>query len=174
MKTIADSSRDGGGKRKKSRMTRDDATRRDHDACSLLLLLSLFLRLLLRFSSASAVLRHSKKTVMATILSPPQTKASTPMRALTSSLAARASPPVPPAAETYEPLLKAELRRRLTQLIFPCSAIALLMLSNHGTSWNASIIGLTALQWLGGILPLIVMRKANITGVLHQHHLSYH
>ena len=102
----------------------------------------------------------------------------TPIRAITSSLSARSSAPVPAASQTYEPLLRAVLRHRLLYGIFLSSALfdwAQTMLWIgwwRGTGFTQipflpflpSTLAFTAFAWALGVVPVVVLRKARLTG----------
>jgi hypothetical protein len=110
------------------------------------------------------------------------TPAPSPVRAITSTLSTRAAPSVPPASQTYEPLARAVLRRRLLYDILPLSilpvwtsAICWKMWNSGGMSasgiLNTLIIPIhpgtllmTTILWVFGVLPLIVLRKSQLTG----------
>ncbi len=122
----------------------------------------------------------STSTTRNTAMSPPRHLQ--PLRAITSTLSARAPPSVPPASQTYEPLARAVLRRRLLYHILPQSSLAVWALT---TFWMTSYAGgistlslskllvipilpttllLTFLVWAFGVLPIIVFRKSHLTG----------
>ncbi|KAJ7768693.1 hypothetical protein DFH07DRAFT_1008013 [Mycena maculata] len=92
----------------------------------------------------------------------------TPIRAITTPLRSSAAPPIPPASQLYEPLAKAVLRRRLTNRIFLytsliCTAGTALWLVSISNFTFARLFGASATLWAGGILPVILMRKAYLT-----------
>ena len=107
---------------------------------------------------------------------------SPPVRAITSTLSTRAAPPVPPASQTYEPLARAVLRRRLLYDILPLSilpvwtsAICWKMWGSGGMSASGILntlvmpihpgtLLMTTIVWVFGVLPLIVLRKSQLTG----------
>ena len=113
---------------------------------------------------------------------PPSPWSSPPVRAITSTLSTRAAPPVPPASQTYEPLARAVLRRRLLYDILPLSilpvwtsAICWKMWSSGGipasgilntlvTPIHPGTLLMTTIVWVFGVLPLIVLRKSQLTG----------
>jgi hypothetical protein len=113
---------------------------------------------------------------------PPSPWSSPPVRAITSTLSTRAAPPVPPASQTYEPLARAVLRRRLLYDILPLSilpvwtsAIGWRMWSSGGISASGVLntlvtpihpgtLLMTTTVWVFGVLPLIVLRKSQLTG----------
>jgi len=108
---------------------------------------------------------------------------SQPVRAITSTLSARTAPPVPPASQTYEPLARAVLRRRLLYDILPLSILPLWTSTIFWRTWNAggisalsvlnalllpilpSTLLLSTFVWALGVLPIIVLRKSQLTGV---------
>lgn len=107
---------------------------------------------------------------------------STSVRVLPSTLALRASPAVPSASQTYEPLVKAVLRHRLLVRIFATSAVfswVLVILATtvrQGGLRSHGLVGillspilprtlaLTFVVWLLTAVPVVVMRKASLTG----------
>lgn len=107
---------------------------------------------------------------------------SPPVRAITSTLSTRAAPPVPPASQTYEPLARAVLRRRLLHDILPLSILPVWISATLWRTWNVgglSALGIlnaiivpihpttllmTTFVWVFGVLPLIVLRKLQLTG----------
>ena len=107
---------------------------------------------------------------------------SPPTRAITSTLSTRTAPSVPPATQTYEPLARAVLRRRLLYDILPLSAFPVWISATLWRTWNAgglsalgilntlvmpvhpSTLLMTTLVWVFGVLPLIVLRKSQLTG----------
>lgn len=110
-------------------------------------------------------------------------RSSTAVRALPSTLASRAAPTVPPASETYEPLVKAVLRHRLLSRTFVYSAIfnwALVIVALSVTQAGGRKLGLVELllnpirprtlvyafiTWLFSVVPVIVVRKISLSGV---------
>ncbi|KAI9441473.1 nucleoporin protein Ndc1-Nup-domain-containing protein [Lactarius indigo] len=74
---------------------------------------------------------------------PPQ-----PVRAITSTLSARASPLVPPASQTYEPLARAVLRRRLLYHILPQSSLIAWVSTTFWMTWHAGGISTLVLSKL--------------------------
>ncbi|KAJ6513634.1 hypothetical protein C8R47DRAFT_1190620 [Mycena vitilis] len=92
----------------------------------------------------------------------------TPIRAITTPLRSTAAPPIPPAAQLYEPLAKAVLRKRLTGRIFPytfllalgSAALTLLYVGGFGLT---RLLGAGVALWVGGVLPVVVVRKAWLT-----------
>ena len=102
----------------------------------------------------------------------------TPIRAITSSLSARSSAPVPAASQTYEPLLRAVLRHRLLYGIFLSSAIFEWAQTMLWIGWWRGIgitqlpflpflpstLAFTAFAWALGVVPVVVLRKARLTG----------
>lgn len=111
---------------------------------------------------------------------PPQL--SPPSRAITSTLSARAAPPVPPATQTYEPLARAVLRRRLLYDILPLSVLPVWTSTIFWKTWNVggmsalsvlkalivpflpSTLLVTTFVWAFGVLPIVVLRKSQLTG----------
>jgi nucleoporin NDC1 len=111
---------------------------------------------------------------------PPQL--SPPSRAITSTLSARAAPPVPPATQTYEPHARAVLRRRLLYDILPLSILPVWTSTIFWKTWNVggmsalsvlkalivpflpSTLLVTIFVWAFGILPVVVLRKSQLTG----------
>ena len=107
---------------------------------------------------------------------PPQ-----PVRAITSTLSARASPSVPPATQTYEPLARAVLRRRLLYHILPQSSLIVWASATFWVTWCAggrstltlskllvvpflpTTLLVTFLVWALGVLPIIIFRKSHLT-----------
>ncbi|KAI6156590.1 nucleoporin protein Ndc1-Nup [Pisolithus tinctorius] len=91
----------------------------------------------------------------------------------TSSFSARPSPTVPPASQSFEPLVKAVLKHRLNRNIFAFSAafslgFHILFWSSDDSSLSARLLSPSAwlvasLAWLVGVLPIIVSRKLNLT-----------
>lgn len=94
-------------------------------------------------------------------------------RATTSTLTARLSPTVPPASQTYEPLVKSALRQRLTHNIFAFSAaftlvVSILLGGEDESSTFARLVSpgtwtVACLKWSFGVLPVIAMRKVYLT-----------
>ncbi|KAH7929157.1 hypothetical protein BV22DRAFT_1057443 [Leucogyrophana mollusca] len=94
-------------------------------------------------------------------------------RAITSTLAARSAPTVPPASQAYEPLVKSVLRQRLLYNIFAYSAA--FSLATHVLFSSGGSVGvfmrlvspgtwvLAAMTWVATVLPVIVVRKACLT-----------
>ena len=107
---------------------------------------------------------------------------STPMRAITSTLAARSAPTIPPATQTYEPLVKSVIGRRLFFKILAPSLAYSWALANVWSKWSqgglsqlgiwGSLVDcvkpLTLLHavaiWLLGVIPALVIRNRFITG----------
>lgn len=107
---------------------------------------------------------------------------STPMRAITSTLAARSAPRIPPASQTYEPLVKSILGRRLIYNILAPSLAYSWVLANLWSKWSQggpSQLGLwrsfvdcvkllTLLHavaiWLLGVVPALVLRNRFLAG----------
>lgn len=94
-------------------------------------------------------------------------------RAITSTLTARMAPTVPPASQTYEPLVRSALRQRLIHNIFAFSAAFTLVVSilfggEDETSAFARLLSpgtwaMGCLKWFVGVLPVIAMRKVYLT-----------
>ncbi|KAI6043254.1 nucleoporin protein Ndc1-Nup [Pisolithus marmoratus] len=83
----------------------------------------------------------------------------------TSSFSARPSPTVPPASQSFEPLVKAVLKHRLSRNVFAFSAafslaFHILFWSSDDSSLSARLLSPT---WIMGVLPIIVSRKLNLT-----------
>ncbi|KAF7369361.1 hypothetical protein MVEN_00264700 [Mycena venus] len=92
----------------------------------------------------------------------------TPIRAITTPLRSSAAPPIPPASQLYEPLAKAVLRRRLTNRIFPYTFLVALAGAVLSFFWVGRlaltrVMGVGVGMWLGGVLPVILLRKAYLT-----------
>ncbi|PCH37156.1 hypothetical protein WOLCODRAFT_140745 [Wolfiporia cocos MD-104 SS10] len=101
----------------------------------------------------------------------------TPLRAIPSTLVLRAAQPVPPASETYEPLVKSLLRRRLVHNILLPSLIATWSIVNIWSTWEQGgifhfglwgtfknafhplILVFTLATFVVGVLPSIVLRN---------------
>ena len=114
-------------------------------------------------------------------LSSSRLRTSTPTRAIHSTLTARASPSIPPATQTYEPLVKAVLLHRLIYSIFSYSAGLSWALTVIWTTWdqgglsNIGLVGilynmispsvwvLAAFNWAIGPLPVVILRKTYLT-----------
>ncbi|KAF9077658.1 nucleoporin protein Ndc1-Nup [Rhodocollybia butyracea] len=108
-------------------------------------------------------------------------RSSTPLRAIPSNLGNRASLSLPPASQTYEPLIKSILRYRLTNRIFAVSAACCWLETILWTIWGMggrNVAGMKALfvvpflpstllvataTWLAVVLPVIVLRKLHLT-----------
>ena len=117
---------------------------------------------------------------------------STTIRALPSTLALRATPTVPPATQAYEPLVKSVLRHRLLGRIFAFSAIfnwAIVVLATTTRQGGLRSLGLielllspilprtlvlTCIIWLLSAVPIVVMRKTNLTGACIRHKIAYY
>lgn len=107
--------------------------------------------------------------------------ASTPIRAITSTLSVRSAPSVPPASQTYEPLVKSILRHRLLYKILLPSFGYAWALTTVWSLWSqgglprlgllgtfTNILKPTTLTyasalWLFGVLPAIVLRNRYLT-----------
>jgi len=112
----------------------------------------------------------------------PPSHLSPPSRAITSTLSARAAPSVPPATQTYEPLARAALRRRLLYDILPPSILPVWISTIFWKTWDVggmsvlnvlkaliipfhpSTLFVTIFVWAFGVLPIIVLRKSQLTG----------
>ncbi|THH13906.1 hypothetical protein EW146_g6361 [Bondarzewia mesenterica] len=109
-----------------------------------------------------------------------QSSSTNPIRAITSKISARSAAPVPPATQTYEPLVRNVLRHRLLSGTFLSSAILTWVLTTFWAAWYRgrsqlgittipflpflpSTLLLTALAWAFGIVPVVVMRKVQLT-----------
>ncbi|KDQ51846.1 hypothetical protein JAAARDRAFT_210825 [Jaapia argillacea MUCL 33604] len=112
---------------------------------------------------------------------PSQGAPSTPVRAITSTLAGRSPPSLPPASQQYEPAIKAVLRHRLVYNIFLSSAAFSWAWAYAWNTWSQG--GLTGLGfggclynlvspftfsvalvgWVIGVVPVVVMRKTYLT-----------
>lgn len=115
------------------------------------------------------------------------TRPSQTVRAITSTLSARSSPSVPPASQTYEPLARAVLRRRLLYYILPQSSLTVWASTTFWMTWHAGGISALSLSkllvipflpttllvaflvWAIGVLPIIVLRKSHLTGERCEH-----
>ena len=113
-------------------------------------------------------------------------KPGTPIRAISSSLSSRSAPSIPPSSQTYEPLLKGYLQRRLLNNVFGVSGAFCWALAAMWTSWQlggVDVIGVkgwflntispttlvcASLWWLCGCVPVAVLRRTYITGKLYQ------
>ncbi|KAF7313964.1 hypothetical protein HMN09_00554900 [Mycena chlorophos] len=87
----------------------------------------------------------------------------TPVRAITTPLRAPTPAPIPPADKLYEPHARTVLRRRLTNRVFVYTAV--LAVAN-GFVWvglSSRILWAAAVLWVGGLLPLVVLRKTHLT-----------
>lgn len=118
---------------------------------------------------------------VSTILNSPLPNTS-PTRAIASTLTTRSEPSIPPASRTYEPLVKAVLRHRLLYRLFPHALLfswALVVawstwqqggmssLGLRGTILNLvspSTLSFAVAIWIVGIVPLVILRKAHVTG----------
>ncbi|KAI0055711.1 hypothetical protein BV25DRAFT_1903556, partial [Artomyces pyxidatus] len=110
-----------------------------------------------------------------------QTRQNTPARAIISTLSARSSAPPPPSTQTYEPLARGVLRRRLLyDILLP----SILPVWASVTFWTARSQGgirnlggtnailipvhpatvvVALLTWAVGVLPIVVLRKTYLT-----------
>ncbi|KAJ7255923.1 hypothetical protein C8J57DRAFT_1651274 [Mycena rebaudengoi] len=83
------------------------------------------------------------------------------IRAITTPLVARATPPIPCAEALYVPLAQRVLRRRLTHTIFLYT-----LLNTHNNFTATSVLrwlGMGLLGWMCGVLPVLLVRKAFLT-----------
>ncbi|KAJ7220832.1 nucleoporin protein Ndc1-Nup-domain-containing protein [Mycena pura] len=92
----------------------------------------------------------------------------TPIRAITNPLRSSAPSPIPPASQLYEPLAKAVLRRRLTNRIFLHTALISLAGAFSWLLWIGRpgflhVLGVSVALWVGGVLPVILLRKVYLT-----------
>ncbi|EPS94314.1 hypothetical protein FOMPIDRAFT_1153315 [Fomitopsis schrenkii] len=103
------------------------------------------------------------------------------MRAITSTLAARSAPRIPPARQTYEPLVKSVIGRRLFYNILAPSLAYSWVLANVWSKWSQGgpsqlglwgsfvdcIKPLTLLHavaiWMLGVVPALVLRNRFLT-----------
>ena len=126
-------------------------------------------------------LTHLTSTLLPTMFGG-NTATPSPVRAITSTLSTRAAPPVPPASQTYEPLARAVLRRRLLYDILPLSILPVWTSAICWKMWNSGGMSasgilntlvipihpgtllMTTILWVFGVLPLIVLRKSQLTG----------
>ncbi|KAF5389266.1 hypothetical protein D9757_003532 [Collybiopsis confluens] len=108
-------------------------------------------------------------------------RTSTPLRAIPSNLANKASISIPPASQTYEPVIKSVLRQRLTNRIFALSAACCWLESILWTIWGLggrdilgfraillvpflpSTLAVAAVTWLLVVVPVVVIRKIHLT-----------
>ncbi|KAJ7488940.1 hypothetical protein FB451DRAFT_1166679 [Mycena latifolia] len=74
------------------------------------------------------------------------------------ALLSSAAPPIPAAAQLYEPLAKAILRRRLTARIFPATGVLCVV-----TAGVLGVLGVAAGMWVGAVVPVLLVRKAFLT-----------
>lgn len=109
------------------------------------------------------------------------TPAPSPVRAITSTLSTRVASTVPPASQTYEPLARVVLRRRLLYDILPLSVLPVWTSAICWKMWNSGgmsasgilntlaipihpgTLFMTTIVWVFGVLPLIVLRKSQLT-----------
>ncbi|KAF8066544.1 nucleoporin protein Ndc1-Nup [Lyophyllum atratum] len=105
----------------------------------------------------------------------------TPTRAITTTLATRSAPFIPPPTTTYEPIVKSILRSRLVFLVFPYSALFCWTCTSLWMIWSlggTSSLGLSRtllvpfrpltmlsalLSWSTAAVPAIVLRKVYLT-----------
>ncbi|KAH7915514.1 nucleoporin protein Ndc1-Nup [Hygrophoropsis aurantiaca] len=96
-------------------------------------------------------------------------------RAITSTLAARSSPTIPPASQTYEPLVKSILRHRLLYSVFAHSIVFSFFIHVLFSGRdNSTIFGRLAspgiwmsagVSWVAATLPVIMARKTCLTAL---------
>ncbi|TDL20508.1 hypothetical protein BD410DRAFT_899434 [Rickenella mellea] len=114
-------------------------------------------------------------------MSTSRSRTSTPVKAITSTLAARAAPSIPPAAQLYDSLPKGVLRHRLVSTVFLFSALSSWILTaswttwqkggidkiglfNWATNWFApSTLIIATFFWAAGAIPVAVLRKVYIS-----------
>ncbi|KIY45728.1 hypothetical protein FISHEDRAFT_48838 [Fistulina hepatica ATCC 64428] len=101
---------------------------------------------------------------------------SAPIRAIPSSLSARAAPQIAPAAEVYDPLVKSALRQRLSSIFLwmfvVCWLQTLLVATWFPENWTPLNFLLTpvhpltlmrtAVTWATRVLPIIVLSKTYV------------
>ena len=109
---------------------------------------------------------------------------STPLRALPSNLSMKVAPTIPSASQAYEPLIRTVLRQRLLRMflssaVFCWCLVALASTLRQGGPAVLGVVGflfnpiaprtlaLTGVIWLVGVVPVIVLRKAYLTGELY-------
>ncbi|KAF7303892.1 hypothetical protein MIND_00619300 [Mycena indigotica] len=87
---------------------------------------------------------------------------STPIRAITTPLRSPTPAPIPSSDKLYEPHAKAVLRRRLTNRVFVYTALVSLASGFYwsGLEWG---VGAAVIVWLGGFLPIILLKKTHLT-----------
>ncbi|KAL1751136.1 nucleoporin protein Ndc1-Nup [Schizophyllum commune] len=98
----------------------------------------------------------------------------TPIRPLPSTiLSSKHAPPLPPASQTYEPLVKGVLASRLARWVFPWALAACAAIGGVWT-WGAGVgedfaefvrsaVGRGFVLWVLAAVPAIVARKAGLT-----------
>ena len=112
---------------------------------------------------------------------------STPIKAITSTLSARAAPAIPPAVQVYDYLPRAALRKKLLNHVFLWSGVFvwivvsmwsislrggfrdLGLLEDVVTCFRLETLGLTLLWWIAGSLPVTVMRQRYLGGAHTPH-----
>ncbi|ESK92447.1 transmembrane protein 48 [Moniliophthora roreri MCA 2997] len=108
-------------------------------------------------------------------------RTSTPVRAIPSNLSNKSAPSIPSSSQTYEPLVKASLRQRLTSRIFLLSAAFSWILACCWSVWGnggmkglglggivslpfrPSTISTGVVNWLTVAVPVVVLRKLYLT-----------
>ncbi|KAL6298512.1 nucleoporin protein Ndc1-Nup [Sparassis latifolia] len=108
----------------------------------------------------------------------PGRSSSTPIRAITSKVSTRSAPPLPPASQTYEPLVKAILRHRLLYNIFLWSLFSAWVLTAWWSTWcqgrveilsavgnvlAPKTLAFTLATWMSAVLPAVVLRNRYMT-----------
>ncbi|KAF5353752.1 hypothetical protein D9758_008654 [Tetrapyrgos nigripes] len=106
---------------------------------------------------------------------------STPLRAIPSVLSSKASLSLPSPSQSYEPLVKSVLQTRLTSRILLLSAVFCWIQTVSWSMWGLGgmnglgigqlfilpvrlwVLAVALLQWLCIAVPVVVLRKANLT-----------
>ena len=128
-----------------------------------------------------ATTRTNWSSMSTTTPNPSNSQNATPIRAITSQIASRSTPTLPPSNQSYEPLIKSLFRGRLRYMLL-LSASSTWCAINCWTWWQsggilwagpwATIVLLfgpltlftTALNWAMVALPVIVLHKVFLTG----------
>jgi nucleoporin NDC1 len=120
----------------------------------------------------------STSTSMSSAVTTSKLRTSTPVRAIVSKIGSKSSPLIPPASQSYDPLVKSVLRHRLSH-IFLYSALLSWLIGSSWTIWKLGGVGLSRvviapfspltlvsslMTWLSTALPVIVLRKVFFTG----------
>jgi len=120
----------------------------------------------------------STSTSMSSPATSSKLRTSTPVRAISSKIGSKSSPLIPPASQSYDPLVKSVLRHRLSH-IFLYSALLSWLIGSSWTIWKSGGVGLsrviiapflpltlvsTLMTWLSTALPVVVLRKVFFTG----------